>query len=63
MAKNPKISDLQCFDEALTGEEIERMFDEVMVMGYVTLKCGCKVEPDGVCPHGNESPLLGMAML
>lgn len=26
--------------------------------GVVETEDGCIVEPDGVCPHGEESPLL-----
>ena len=39
---------------SLTYEELEAMMaDDV----WVTC-CGCRVEPDGWCPHGNHSPLL-----
>jgi hypothetical protein len=31
--------------------------------GYVTLGCGCRVEPDGECPCGNWSPLVEAGML
>lgn len=26
--------------------------------GVVETKDGCEVEPDGVCPHGYQSPML-----
>ena len=43
----------------LSDEEIEQMvFD-----GDVYAADGCKVEPDGVCPHGFKSPLLLLGLI
>lgn len=36
----------------------EKQIDEIMTTGCITLECGCVVEPDGVCPCGNKSPLI-----
>jgi hypothetical protein len=44
-------------------DEMLKMFEEIDEMGGVTLECGCFVEPDGICPCGNESPLLAMGMI
>lgn len=39
-------------------DEIIEAFEEFNDYGYVTLECGCKVEADGTCPCGNQSPIL-----
>lgn len=41
-------------------EEIENILfgDEMPI-----LECGCMVEPDGVCPCGNKSPLLELGLI
>lgn len=37
--------------------------ERIMLEGKVTLGCGCVVEPDGHCSHGNESPLLTLGLI
>ncbi len=37
--------------------------EDIMSNGIAFLECGCEVEPDGVCPCGNMSPLLEMGMI
>jgi hypothetical protein len=31
--------------------------------GVIILSCGCQVELDGICKHGNKSPLLALGMI
>jgi hypothetical protein len=38
-------------------------FEAIMDRGAVDLRCGCTVEPDGRCCHGNESPLLTAGLI
>lgn len=42
-------------------DEILQAFEDAELFGRVQTKCpqGCEVEPDGVCPHGYASPLIG----
>ena len=42
-------------------DRVLRAFEEAEAYGTVQTECphGCTVEPDGVCPHGYGSPLLG----
>lgn len=50
--------------EYIPVEELtEDHLDEIYLTGCVTLKCGCVVEPDGACPHGNKSPLIELGIL
>jgi len=37
--------------------------NEIDLTGSVTLKCGCTVEPDGICEHGNRSPMLDLGLI
>ncbi len=37
--------------------------EEIMDSGVAELSCGCTVEPDGRCPHGNASPLLVLGFI
>lgn len=31
--------------------------------GVLILSCGCQIELDGICEHGNKSPLLILGMI
>lgn len=42
--------------------DIEYLIEEAET-GLVTLSCGCQVELDGTCSHGNKSPLLILSMI
>lgn len=42
------------YAESCSLEELE----EIMWDGVATVYDGCRVEPDGYCPHGYHSPLL-----
>lgn len=42
------------YAETCSLEELE----EIMMDGIATVYDGCRVEPDGYCPHGHKSPLL-----
>lgn len=42
------------YAESCSLEELE----EIMWDGVATTYDGCRVEPDGYCPHGYHSPLL-----
>lgn len=45
-------------------DEILEILAEVLEKGVVEIEeCGCVVELDGVCPHGNESPLLEACLI
>ena len=45
-------------------EDAIEAFMEMEDFGGCTIpECGCFVEPDGVCPCGNESPLLAMGLI
>jgi hypothetical protein len=48
--------------DELSEEEIEEL-EEIMSEGVAVLDCGCRVEPDGVCRHGNRSPLLILGLI
>ena len=37
-------------------------YDEMMDSTF-ELDCGCEVEPDGVCEHGNPSPPLRLGLI
>jgi hypothetical protein len=37
--------------------------EEIMDSGMAELACGCVVEPDGRCSHGNQSPLLALGLI
>lgn len=38
--------------------------DDAMSAGMIELdECGCCVELDGTCPHGNKSPMLEMELI
>lgn len=41
---------------------LNKLFEEASE-GRITLSCGCVIEPDGECPHGNRSPLLEMGLV
>ena len=43
--------------------ELQELFDQVDSYGTVETPDGCTVEPDGICPHGQESPLLTLGMI
>jgi len=46
--------------------DFDGTMDELMEQsgeGCITLSCGCSVEPDGVCPCGNLSPLIQMGLI
>jgi len=43
--------------------DILEIMDQVDSYGTVTLDDGCTVEPDGICEHGQESPLLTLGMI
>ena len=43
--------------------ELQDLFDQVDNYGTVETSDGCTVEPDGICPHGQESPLLTLGMI
>ena len=45
--------------KGLSDEEL----DAAMETGQVTLECGCVVELDGSCHHGNESPLIEAGLI
>lgn len=48
------------------GNSIYESIEEVMEQeeaGWFELDCGCVVEPDGICPCGNSSPLLTLGMI
>jgi hypothetical protein len=37
------------------------ILEDVLRDGFVEIEeCGCRVEIDGTCPCGNESPFLGL---
>ncbi len=46
-----------------TREEITEIFSRALLNGCIELECGCLVEPDGVCHHENESPLLTSGLI
>ena len=37
--------------------------EEIVEEGRAELKCGCVVEPDGQCGHGNKSLLLELGLI
>lgn len=43
----------------LTPSRLEKMVYE----GISTCCDGCRVEPDGMCPHGYRSPLLVLGLI
>ena len=43
--------------------DIEEAMTQWHNYGYITLECGCNVEPDGKCPCGNVSPLLEAGLI
>lgn len=42
---------------------LESLMLDAMDGGVVECEDGCMVEPDGVCPHGCESPLLEAGLI
>ncbi len=44
-------------------EEVLEALEDAVYEGVVTAADGCRVEPDGVCPHGYESPLLEAGLI
>ena len=46
-------------DDDIQIDELE----DIMINGIADLDCGCQVEPDGVCPCGNQSPLLELGII
>lgn len=44
------------------NHDIEYLMEEAET-GVIILSCGCQVEPDGICEHGNKSPLLALGMI
>lgn len=42
--------------------DIEYLMEEAET-GVIILSCGCQVELDGICKHGNKSPLLALGMI
>jgi hypothetical protein len=48
-----RIKDIR-FAQKITAAKIGRMCSA----SVVTAADGCRVEPDGVCEHGHQSPLL-----
>jgi len=48
--------------EQITDEKVSELWD-ILDEGMATLDCGCVVEPDGICPCGNQSPLLELGMI
>lgn len=47
----------------MTDEELNEALEDIEACGYCTLECGCNVEPDGKCCHGNKSPLLELGLI
>jgi len=43
--------------------ELVEIASRVLMYGCIELDCGCVVEPDGSCPHGNRSPLIDWGMI
>lgn len=43
--------------------DILEVMEQIESYGTVTLDDGCTVEPDGTCPHGEQSPLLDLGMI
>lgn len=53
------MSDLDIFSKV-----VQTVMAESERNGSVTIpECGCVVEPDGQCEHGNESPLLTAGLI
>ena len=46
-------------DDDIDLDELE----DIMDTGCAELSCGCVVEPDGTCCHGNQSPLLELGLI
>lgn len=45
-------------------EEIQAMLMDAMSAGVVEIEdCGCVVELDGSCPHGNQSPFIVLDLI
>lgn len=44
------------------NHDIEYLMEEAET-GVIILSCGCQVELDGICEHGNKSPLLALRMI
>lgn len=48
----------------MEDEEIIAFFNDAMSAGIVEIPdCLCVVELDGICAHGNKSPLLEMDLI
>ena len=58
-SKKPRSEQAPWLDEP----EFEDLEDWIMDMGGCEATDGCWVEPDGWCPHGNNSWLLEMGMI
>lgn len=51
-------------EEKKHAQELDMSALEDMVFdGVVETVDGCSVEPDGVCPHGKNSPLLVLGII
>lgn len=50
-------------EEFLLEDDNLEELAEIMDTGVAVLECGCTVEPDGICPCGNESPLLKWGLI
>ena len=46
-----------------TREELTEIYSRALLNGCIELECGCLVEPDGSCWHGNNSPLLEAGLI
>lgn len=44
-------------------DDPEAVENALLYDGVVEAADGCTVEPDGVCPHGHESPLLVLGLI
>ena len=47
-----------CNDENTETPTLLRALMDAEIEGVVEAEDGCRVEPDGTCPHGLRSPLL-----
>lgn len=48
------------------GEYVDTVdydLEELVYSDVIDLPCGCSVEPDGRCYHGNRSPLLVFGLI
>ena len=53
---NDSLGDLLIGDESFDG-------DGFGDGGVTTTQDGCNVEPDGMCPHGYQSPMLRLGII